>query len=125
MTSDYSAPPITSSGLRHLNVSYYEFGDRLIVSFSDPPRPGMNVAIDDGTVELRVTLDEDELIGIEIPNFVQSFLPQYPEYKEVAEAAGVPAESVDSISLNASSTNGHRPSIADLLNEFAGVDIRR
>jgi hypothetical protein len=125
IVDDFVTPPLPLSMSTDFDVSYYSFGDRLIVSFCDAPSPGMNVSIGDGSIELRVTHEEDQLLGFEIPNFVHVFLPEHPEFLTFAESAGVSAETIDHIRSSTSIRDQQSSAIRSIVRQFAGLDIPR
>jgi hypothetical protein len=120
---EFATPPLPVDSSLDLGVSYYSVGDRLIVTFSENPLPGMNVAISDGSIELRVTLDEDQLLGFEIPNFTHTFLPEHPEYLDFAATAGVSTEVIENIRSRITTKQRQHSAIEDLLRQFTGVKI--
>lgn len=120
---DFVIPPLAPDQPLNLDIHYYEFGDRLMVSFHSSRKPGMNVSIGDGTIELRVTANEDELFGFEIPDFTYAFLPEHPEFLDFAATAGVSAETIASIRSRISTADRQRSAVDALLRQFAGVGL--
>lgn len=122
---EFYPPQPPSDERTKLTVTYYSFGDRLIVSFLAEPPPGMNVPVGEDEVELRVSLDEQQLLGLEIPNFVHTFLPKHPEFLDFATTAGVPDEIVERIRSDVSITQSQGSAVENLLRQFASVPVSR
>lgn len=118
---DFVIPPLAPDRPLDLDISYYGYDDRLMISFYSSPRAGMNVPIGDETIELRVSMDESELLGLEIPGFTEVFLLEHPEFLDFAATAGVSTDKIESIRWRISTAQRQRTAIDGLLRQFAGV----
>lgn len=121
--NEISIPPISPDRPRDLQVRYDAQADTLIASFHGPPEAGMNVPLPDETIDLRVTLEEDALIGLEIDSFTQSFLPRHPEFLDLAAIAGVPPEELLRIKTKLTAYSRQCSAVDALLRQFAGVSL--
>ena len=83
----------------------------------------MNVSIGDDTIELRVSMGENKLLGLEIPGFTEVFLPEHPEFLDFAASAGVPPETIQGIRSRISTTQRQRSAIDAILRQFASVGL--
>lgn len=120
---DFVIPPISPDRPFDLDISYYSYGDRLIVLFHGKAEPDMNASVGDGSIELRVTLEEDQLLGFEIPDFTYAFLLEHPEFLDFAATAGVSTDKIESIRWQISTAKRQRSAIDAILRQFAGVDF--
>lgn len=120
---DYIIPPLAPDQPFVLDVTYYSYGDILMVSFTDEQMPAMNASVGDGSIELRVSMDEDRLLGMEIPNFTYSFLLEHPEFLDFAATAGVSTDKIESIRWRISTTKRQHSAVDALLRQFAGVSL--
>ena len=120
---DFVIPPVAEDQPFDLHVFYDAFDDALVVSFHGSPKVGMNVPIGDESVELRVTAEEDRLLGFEIPGFTYAFLPEHPEFLDFAATAGVAPDKIESIRTRVSTADRQKSAVAALLRQFAGVDL--
>jgi hypothetical protein len=123
VTDSFAAPPLAEDRPLDPLVYYDEPSDTLIVSFYGPPEPGMNVPVGDESIDLRVSLDEQVLLGFEVPNFVYAFLPAHPEFLDFAATAGVPPDEIGSIRARVSITDRQRSAVDGLLRQFLGRSL--
>ena len=72
---------------------------------------------------MRVSLDEQALLGFEIPGFTRAFLPRHPEYLEFAASAGVELEEIQHIRARISTSQRQKSAIDSLLRQFTGVSL--
>lgn len=120
---DFVIPPLASDRSLDPTVHYDSYSDRLIVFFYGRSEPDMNASVGDGSIELRVTLEEDHLLGLEIPNFTHSFLLEHPEFLDFAATAGVSTEKIESIRSRISTKQRQHSAIDALLRQFAGIGL--
>lgn len=120
---EFLIPPLAPERSLDLRAYYNGYSDTLIVSFYGQPEAGMNVPIGDEHIDLRVTLDESTLIGLEVPGFAETFLKRFPEYLDFAASAGVPCEVIEGIRAQISTTERQRSAVESLLRQFASVSL--
>lgn len=120
---DFVIPSLAPDRPLDLDVSYYGFDDRLMISFYGAPKTGMNVSVGDDTIELRVSMDESELLGVEIPGFTEVFLLEHPEFLDFAATAGVSTDKIESIRWQISTKKRQHSAVDALLRQFAGIEL--
>lgn len=120
---ELTIPPAVDSWPNEMRVSYYEYGDILMVGFLSEPTPGINWSVGEGEIDLRLSINEDRVIGFEIPDFTYAFLPAHPEYLEFAESAGLMADIPDRFNFEISLDDQQRSTIKSILHRFAGVEL--
>lgn len=78
------------------SVVYFEPSDILTVHFSGEPVPAISVPAEDDLSGLYWRVDDASrrVVGLEITNFLSSFLRQHPEAAPLAERAGLPSERI-------------------------------
>lgn len=73
-----------------------ELADELIVSFYDPPRPAVSVFRDEPDwLALRVDPETDEVVAVQIVDFLTEALRERPELLVLAKLAGIPRETIE------------------------------
>jgi hypothetical protein len=120
---EFVVPPLAPDQSLDLRVYYDSYSDTLVVSFYGRPKAGMNASVGDESIELRITLEEDQLLGLEIPGFTYAFLLEHPEFLDFAATAGVSTEKIESIRSRISTTKRQHSAVSALLRQFAGVDL--
>lgn len=123
VTNSFTLPPLAADRPVQPQVYYDRESDTLIVSFYGPPEPGMNVPVGDESLDARVSLDEQTLLGFEIPNFVYAFLPAHPEYLDFAAIAGVPPGDVTRLRDRISDSERQHRALDGLLRQFLGRSL--
>ena len=122
---DFVLPPLPQDRKLDLSVHYDSYSDRLIVFFYGGPESDMNASVGDDSIELRISADEEELLGLEIPNFTYAFLLEHPEFLDFAATAGVSTDKLESIRWQISTTKRQHSAVDALLRQFAGTSLTR
>jgi hypothetical protein len=73
--------------------------DTLYADLFGRPLPAVTepLAASDDIVSLRVALEGDEVVGIEIEGYLRLALPRFPSWSDLAPLAGVPTDALPSI----------------------------
>lgn len=89
------------------SVVYFEPSDILTVHFGGKPVPAISVPADDDLAGLYWRVDDEsyDVVGLEISDFLTSFLPRHPEAVPLAERAGLPAERIQQALYGVGSTS--------------------
>lgn len=120
---EFIIPPLAPDQPLDLQVSYDSYSDTLVVSFYGRPKAGMNASVGDDSIELRISPEEDQLLGLEIPNFTYAFLLEHPEFLDFAATAGVSTEKIESIRSRISTKQRQHSAVDALLRQFAGIGL--